>query len=56
MKQIIGTFYNNTEEEFKRFINFFEEKGFEIARQGNSFQAVVIEECPEENTEELEKN
>ena len=54
MKQVIGTFFNDKEEDFKKFVKLFEENGYEVARQGGVMQAVVIEEVFEEETEQTE--
>ena len=54
MKQVIGTFFNDREEDFKKFVKLFEDNGYEVARQGGVQQAVVIEEIPEEEVEQPE--
>lgn len=54
MKQVIGTFFNDNEANFKKFVKLFEDNGYEIARQGGMMQAVVIEEVFEEETEQTE--
>ena len=55
MKQVIGTFFNDNEANFKKFVKLFEDNGYEVARQGGMMQAVVIEEVPEEETEQTEE-
>lgn len=47
MKKVIGTFFNDTEEDFQAFVQVFEDAGYEVARQGGVRQAVVITEEPE---------
>lgn len=54
MKQVIGTFFNDREEDFKKFVKLFEDNGYEVARQGGVQQAVVIEDIIEEETEQTE--
>lgn len=51
MKQVIGTFFNDREEDFKTFVQIFEDAGYEVARQGGICQAVVITEVPDEEPE-----
>lgn len=54
MKQVIGTFFNDREEDFKTFVKLFEDAGYEVARQGGVQQAIVITEVnDEEPVEEL---
>lgn len=52
MKQVIGTFFNDRDEDFQTFVNLFEENGYEVARQGGVNQAVVITNEPDEEIEE----
>lgn len=47
MKKVIGTFFNDTEEDFQTFIQIFENAGYEVAQQGGARQAVVITEEPD---------
>jgi len=55
MKQVVGTFFNDREEDFKDFVRIFEDNGYEVAKQGGVMQAVVIKEVFEEETEQTEE-
>lgn len=48
MKQVIGTFFNDTKEDFQTFVQLFEDAGYEVARSAGVYQAVVIEDRPDE--------
>lgn len=63
MKQVVGTFFNDKEEDFKTFVTIFKVAGYEVAQQGGIRQAVVISESDEaedtttdETTEETTEN
>ena len=52
MKQVIGTFFTDTKEDFNTFKTLFEDAGYEVARSAGVCQAVVITEVPDEEEEE----
>lgn len=48
MKQVIGTFFTYTAEDFSTFTKMYEDAGYEVAKQSNTgYQAVVIAEVDE---------
>ena len=47
MKQVIGTFYNNSKDNFDLFISIFQNQGYEVAKEYGNYQAVVIDEVPD---------
>ena len=49
MKEVIGTFFNDKEEDFQTFVKLFTDNGYEIAKQGGDRQAVVIADAKDEN-------
>ena len=48
MKQVIGTFFTDTTEDFNTLVDLFEENGYEVARQTGANQAVIITDAPDE--------
>lgn len=48
MKQILGTFFSDTEENFLKMVSIFEKNDYEVARQGTTFQGVIFADFKEE--------